>query len=78
MERESAIVLTLLEMHMPTSFFHSQVHLLIQLVQEVGFAGPLESRYLFFIERFLETLKGFVKQRAHPKGAQWKDIWYKK
>jgi hypothetical protein len=52
--------------------------LLIQLVQEVGLAGPLESRYLFFIERFLETLKGFVKQRAHPKGAQWKDIWYKK
>jgi hypothetical protein len=23
---------------------------------------------MFFIERFLKTLKGFVKQHAHPKG----------
>jgi hypothetical protein len=66
MERESAIVLTLLEMHMPTSLFDSQVHLLIHLVQEVGLASPLESRYMFFIERLLKTLKGFVKQCAHP------------
>jgi hypothetical protein len=68
MQRESAIVPTLLEMHMPTSFFDSQVQLLIHLVQEVGLAGPLKNRYMFFIERFLKTLKGFVKQRVHPKG----------
>jgi hypothetical protein len=68
MERESAIVLTLLEMDMPTSFFDSQVHSLIHLMQEVGLVGPLENRYMFFIERFLKTLKGFVKQHAHPEG----------
>jgi hypothetical protein len=69
MERENVVVLTLLEMHMPTSFFDSQVHLLIHLVQEVGLAGPLENRYMFFIEKFLKTLKAFVKQHARPEGS---------
>jgi len=48
MEREIAIVLTLLKMCMPTSFFDSQVHLLIHLVQEVKLVGLLESRYIHY------------------------------
>lgn len=40
MEKESVIVLTLLEMHF-AYILCFQVHLLIHLVQEVGLLGPL-------------------------------------
>jgi hypothetical protein len=49
MEKQSAIVLILLKMHMPTSFFDSQVHLLIHLVQEVKIVGLLESSYIHYL-----------------------------
>ncbi|MCO5602965.1 hypothetical protein L7F22_057106 [Adiantum nelumboides] len=54
----------LLEEHFPTSILNIQVHLLVHLVDEVEIAGTVHARWMFFLERFMTTLKGFVRQRA--------------
>ncbi|MCO5574345.1 hypothetical protein L7F22_028128 [Adiantum nelumboides] len=46
-----------------------QVHLLVHLVDEVEIAGTVHARWMFFLERFMKTLKGFVRQRARPEGS---------
>ena len=58
--------MALLQMQMPTSFFDAQVHLLVHLVQDISLLGPNPYRWMFFIERYMKTLKGFVRQRAKP------------
>lgn len=60
---------TLLEKHLPTSVLTIQVHLLVHVVDEVAIAGVVHSRWMFFLERFMKTLKGFVRQRARPEGS---------
>jgi hypothetical protein len=57
-----AIVMSLLEMQLPTSFFNSQIHLIFHLVEEVAIGGPISYRWMFPVERYLKTLKGFMKQ----------------
>ncbi|MCO5586268.1 hypothetical protein L7F22_040207 [Adiantum nelumboides] len=61
-----------LEDHFPTSILNIQVHLLVHLVDEVEIAGTVHARWMFFLERFMKTLKGFVRQRARPKGSMAK------
>ena len=58
--------MALLQMQMPTSFFDAQVHLLVHLVQDISLLGPNPYRWMFFVERYMKTLKGFVRQRAKP------------
>ena len=45
-----------------------QVHLLIHLVDDIELAGVVSTRWMFFFERCMKTLKGCVWQKAHPKG----------
>ncbi|MCO5589344.1 hypothetical protein L7F22_043311 [Adiantum nelumboides] len=58
-----------LEEHFPTSILNIQVHLLVHLADEVEIAGTVHARWMFFLERFMKTLKGFVRQRARPEGS---------
>ncbi|MCO5547710.1 hypothetical protein L7F22_001161 [Adiantum nelumboides] len=58
-----------LEEHFPTSILNIQVHLLVHLVDEVEIAGTVHAQWMFFLERFMKTLKGFVRQRARPEGS---------
>jgi hypothetical protein len=69
MKIESAIVMSLLEMQLPTSFFDSQIHLISHLVEEVAIGGLVSYRWMFPIERYLKILKGFVRQNSRPKGS---------
>ena len=57
---------------MPTSFFDIQVHLLVHLVDEIKVVGVVSSRWMFFVERYMKTLKDFVHQRAQPKASMAK------
>ena len=50
----------------PRSILVSQVHLLLQLVEEIAICGVIDSRWMFFLERFLKTLKDFVRLRSQP------------
>lgn len=53
----------------PRSILVSQVHLLLHLVDEVAICGVVHSRNMFFLERFLKTLKDFVRLRAQPEAS---------
>ena len=68
-KREIVEIMTMLEKEMPTSFFDIQVHLLVHLVDEVKLTGVVSSRWMFFVERYMKTLKDFVRQRAQPEAS---------
>ena len=59
----------LLEKHFPASILTSQVHLLVHIVDEVEIAGVVHTRWMFFLERFMKVLKGFVRQKTRPEGS---------
>jgi hypothetical protein len=69
MKKESAIVMSLLEMQLPMSFFDSQIHLISHLVEEVAIGGLVSYCWMFPIKRYLKTLKGFVRQKSRPEGS---------
>jgi hypothetical protein len=69
MKKESATVVSLLEMQLPMFFFDSQIHFMFHLVEEVAIGGLVSYCWMFPIERNLKALKGFVRQKSQPKGS---------
>ncbi|GMP88319.1 hypothetical protein CsSME_00040354 [Camellia sinensis var. sinensis] len=67
----SRIVLTLcnLERIFPPSFFTVMVHLVVHLATEAKIAGPVHYRWMYPIERYLQRLKSYVRNKAHPEGS---------
>lgn len=57
---DSIEALCLLGKHFPSSIMTIQVHLLVHVVEEVAIASTIHYRWMFFLERFMKTLKGFV------------------
>nr|GMD99064.1 uncharacterized protein LOC109169448 [Ipomoea batatas] len=45
------------------------VHLAIHLPQEAILGGPVQFRWMFMIERFLGSLKHYVRNKARPEGS---------
>ncbi|XP_058112986.1 uncharacterized protein LOC131256009 [Magnolia sinica] len=68
---ESQIALTLchLERIFPPSFFDIMVHLPIHLASEAMLAGPVQYRWMYPIERYLQRLKSYVRNRSRPEGS---------
>ncbi|XP_028120968.1 uncharacterized protein LOC114318309 [Camellia sinensis] len=68
---QSQIALTLchLERIFPPSFFDIMEHLPIHLAEEAKIAGPVQYRWMYFIERYLMTLKSYMRNRSHPEGS---------
>jgi hypothetical protein len=52
-----------------TSFMDLQVHLLFHLVDEVELVEVSSCRWMFFLERYVKKLKGFVQQREKLEGS---------
>ncbi len=68
--RNNAIELVcMIEKYLPPSMLTIQVHLLVHVVDEIEMAGTVHCRWMFFLERFMKTLKGFVRQKARPEGS---------
>ena len=59
----------MIENTFPTSILIIQVHILVHLVDEVAMAGVVNTRWMFYLERFMKVLKGFVRQKARPEGS---------
>ena len=51
------------------SFMDLQVHLLIHLPDEVELAGVVSCCWMFFLERYMKKLKGFVQQMENLEGS---------
>ncbi|XP_019246468.1 PREDICTED: uncharacterized protein LOC109226124 [Nicotiana attenuata] len=50
-------------------FFTVMIHLVIHLATEAKHAGPVHYRWMYPIERYLGTLKSYVRNRACPEGS---------
>ena len=69
LERRIALTLCHLERIFPPSFFDIMVHLPIHLATEARLAGPVQYRWMYPVERYLSTLKAYVRNRSHPEGS---------
>ncbi|KAM0822513.1 hypothetical protein ACQ4PT_071448 [Festuca glaucescens] len=69
LEEEIAETLSILETIFLPSFFDMMVHLMVHLPLQVRLGGPVKYSNMFPIERFLCTLKGYVRTKSHPEGS---------
>jgi len=58
-----------LEMLFPPTFFDIVMHLPVHLAEEARIGGPVCYRWVYPIERYLRTLKGYVRNKAQPEGS---------
>jgi hypothetical protein len=56
-----------LEMEFPPSFFDIMTHLPYYLVQELDMCGPVATRWMYPVERYMKILKSYVRNTARPK-----------
>ena len=68
LQNELVVTLCLLEKYFPSSFFDIMIHLTVHLVRGVRLYGPIYFRWMYRFERFMKVLKGYVRNRNHPKG----------
>ena len=67
-----AETLCFLEVCFPPSFFDIMEHSLVHLVDELEICGPVGGRWMYPCERYLGTLKSFVRNRAQPEASMAK------
>ena len=58
-----------LEMIFPPAFFDIMMHLPVHLADEARLGGLVCYRWMYPVERYLRTLKGYVKNKARPEGS---------
>ena len=51
------------------AFFDVMSHLPICLVQQLEICGPVHTRWMYPMERYLKTLKGYVRLRSNHEGS---------
>ena len=58
--QEIVEIVCMFEKELPMSFMDLQVHLRIHLVDEAELVGVVSCHWMFFLERYMKKLKGFV------------------
>jgi len=58
-----------LEMIFPPAFFDIMMHLPAHIAWEARLGGPVSYRWMYPVERYLRTLKGYVRNKACPEGS---------
>ena len=58
-----------LEVSFPPAFFDIMHHCLIHLVDEIELCGPVGGRWMYPCERYLGTLKSYVRNKTHPEAS---------
>ena len=69
MKKGIILVLCKLERIYPPSFFDIMIHLALHLPREAILGGPVQARWMYPFERFMITLKQYVRNKAHPEGS---------
>lgn len=58
-----------LEIYFPPAFFDVMTHLLVHVVDEVQQYGPVASRWMYPMERYMKLLKGHVRTYYRPEAS---------
>ena len=61
--------LCIMEVWLPPAFWDIMSHVLVHLVDELQWCGPVACRWMYPLERYMAVLKGFVHNRAQPEGS---------
>ncbi len=70
LKHDVALTLVLLKWEFPPSFLDVMTHLLVHLVEELlELCGLFHTRWMYPIERYLKTLKGFERNKVRPEGS---------
>jgi hypothetical protein len=69
LQADVAESMALLEMEFPPSFFDIMTHLPYHLVEELDLCGPVSTRWMYPVERYMKTLKGYVRNMARPEAS---------
>ncbi|KAL6584579.1 hypothetical protein OROMI_003868 [Orobanche minor] len=67
MQADLIVTVCDLEKFFPPSF-DILIHLFVHLVREVELCGPIFFRWMYPFERYMKTLKGYVKNPNYPEG----------
>ena len=66
--REIAKIVCMFEKELSANFMDLHVHLLIHLPDEVELTRVVSCLWMFFLERYMKNLRGFVRQMAKLEG----------
>ena len=66
---DAAESLALVEMEFPPSFFDVMTHLPYHIVEELDMCGPVSTRWMYPVERYMKTLKNYVRNMARPEAS---------
>ncbi|KAM3320213.1 hypothetical protein P3S67_007413 [Capsicum chacoense] len=77
LDKSIRITLCKLERVFLPSFFDGMVHLEIHLANKAKLGGPVQFRWMYFIEIFLRTLKGYVRNKSVQEDQLLKAILYR-
>ncbi len=69
LELDVAESMALVEMEFPPSFFDIMTHLPYHLVQQLDLCGHVATRWMYPVERYTKTLKGYVWNMARPEAS---------
>jgi hypothetical protein len=69
LRKEIRVSVCQLEMCFPPSFFDTMEHYMIYLADQIFVLGPLYMHYMYPYEHHIVVMKGYVHNRAHPKGS---------
>ena len=69
LREDTAITLCMIKKEFLSAFFDVMTHLLVHLVEELDICGPVHVRWMYPMERYLKTLKGYVRNRARPEAS---------
>ena len=67
--RDVVMATCVLEKEFPPTFLNVMAHLPVHLVEQLFICGPVHCRWMYPIERYMKTLKDYVRTTAHPEGS---------
>ncbi|XP_033514567.1 uncharacterized protein [Nicotiana tomentosiformis] len=69
LEAEIPIILCKLQIVFLPAFFDVMVHLPIHLAREAKLGRPVQTRWMYPFERYMGTLKSYVRNQNYPEGS---------
>ena len=65
---DASEMLCMIEREFPLGSMVIMTHLLVHLMEELFICGPVQSRWMYPMERYMKTLKDYERSYARPEG----------